>query len=77
MSEKSPEERQEKLIGAIRDLIATLNVTNQLLRADQDRRHEEQEKAAELAAQQTEALERLLDEDVRLREQDGDEPHPY
>ena len=59
----------DKLIEAIRDLIATLDVTNQLLRADQDRRREEAEKAAELTAQQTEALERLL-------EQDGDEPPP-
>ncbi len=60
----------EKLIEAIRDLIATLDVTNQLLRADQDRRREEAEQAAELSAQQTEALERLL-------EQDGDEPPPF
>lgn len=53
----------EKLIEAIRELISTLDVTNQLLRADQDHRREEQEKAAQWSAQQREALETLLEQD--------------
>ena len=60
----------EKLIEAIRDLISTLDVTNQLLRAEQDHRREEQEKAAKWSAEQKEALEKLLD-------QDSDEPTPF
>lgn len=57
----------EKLIEAIRDLISTLDTTNQLLRAEQDHRREEHEKAAQWSAEQARAVESLL-------EQDNDEP---
>ena len=64
-----PGERMPENHRGILPSIATLDVTNQLLRADQDRRLEDAEKAAEWSAQQTAALERLL-------EQDDDEPPP-